>query len=108
MSDPKPTPPTPDRLTALLGFDPTAPHRLSESVFAEVVGEITQERTEETKKRAKTHLLKAIELRDKRVAAERAFRSEIQKFDKELGKVFKQIEGMLSGNATDDTESKDE
>lgn len=85
------------KLTKLLGFDPAKASRLTGVLYAEVVREISKERTDAAKAKAKDLLTKAISLREQAAQAEKKFRSEIQKFDKELAKVINSVQGILDG-----------
>jgi len=95
-----------EKLEGLLGFDPAKRGTLE--LFKEVVQEISKERTDKAKAQdeaarwlnrqaAKEHLTKAISLREGMVKAEKDFNKEKQKFEKELGKVMNQIQGILPG-----------
>lgn len=86
-----------EKLEGLLGFDPTKRGTLTQELFKEVVQEISKERTDKAKAQAKEHLTKAIQLREGMVKAEKDFNKEKQKFEKELGKVMNQIQGILTG-----------
>lgn len=86
------------KLQELLGFDPTKRGTLSANLFSEVVKEIADERHKEAKARAKEHLVKAIQLREQMAKARKDFDAQDKKFEKELGRVLSQIQGILSGN----------
>lgn len=86
-----------NKLEGLLGFDPTKRETLTQELFKEVVQEISKERTDKAKAQAKEHLTKAIQLREGMVKARRDFDREDKKFEKELGKVMNQIQGVLTG-----------
>lgn len=98
------------KLSELLKFDPGKRHPVSTELFAEALKEITEEREESTKKVVKELLSKGMDLRQQMVTAEKQFNTAKRKFDKELGKIIKQVQGMLNGQeATDDADKdKDE
>ena len=84
-------------LITLLGFDPCAPAKLSTSVFAEIVQEVSEDRRQQVRTQAVDVLRKAMELRVQRVKAERAFKGEMTKFDKDLSGLLRKIQEMLDG-----------
>lgn len=96
------------KLQELLGFDPIKKGTLTSELFSEVVKEIQEERLKEAKVRAKEHLVKAIGLREQMEKARRDFANQEKKFEKELGKVLNQIQGILSGKNPDEEKEESE
>lgn len=88
---------TKDALADVLGFKPGSHPSPTAELFAEVAKELNEERTKKAKERAKELLTKAIDLRTQRDNAEKQFRAQVAKFDKELGKLMKQIESLAAG-----------
>ena len=86
-----------ERLTDLLKFDPIKRHPITQEVFADVLKEITEERLKTVRVQAKETLQKAMELRQQMNKAEKDFKGQQQKFEKELGKLLNQVQSMLSG-----------
>jgi DNA replication protein DnaD len=86
-----------ERLQEMLGFDPVGKAGLTQDLFSEVVKEIQEERTKEAKAKAKEYLIKAMQLREQMEKAKRDFDTQYKKFEKELGKVLNQIQGILTG-----------
>ena len=86
-----------EKLTELLGFDPVKRSTLTQDLFKEVVSDISKDRIDKAKAQAKDLLTKALQLRDQKDKCEKDFAKEMKKFDKELGKVMNQIQGLLSG-----------
>lgn len=106
MSDQRKT--SSDKLQEMLGFDAAKKGTLTNDLFGEVVKEIQQERHDEAKKRAKEHLVKAINLREQMEKARKDFEGQAKKFDKELGKVLNQIQGILTGKCPDEEKEENE
>jgi hypothetical protein len=96
-----PTPTTLDRLSDVLGFDPTKRPMLKDGkagkLFQDTLAELTKERDEKAKTQAKEIITKAIGLADEWKKAEKQFMQNKAKFVKELGKLLNQLNGMLSG-----------
>lgn len=89
-----------DRLTALLGFDPTKRPQLGPKggrLFTEALADIVKERDEKAKVQATELFRKAIQLSDERKKARAQFNQADQKFEKELGKVLSQVESLVNG-----------
>jgi hypothetical protein len=106
-----------DKLTELLGFDPVKRPTLGPKggkLFAEALAEITKERDEKAKAQAAELFRKAIALSEERNKSKKAFQQADQKFEKELGKVLNQIQGLVNGvepqpeNGNGDGENKEE
>lgn len=90
-----------EKLTELLGFDPTKRPTVGgkgSKLFAEALAEITKERDEKAKQQAAELFRKAIGLVEERNKARKAFQQADQKFEKELGKVMNQIQGVVNGS----------
>lgn len=84
-------------LNDILGFDATKHPTPTADLFAEVAADLKKERLEKARVQAKELLAKAIELQTQKSALEKKFRAETQKFDKEFGKIMKQIDGLMAG-----------
>ncbi len=98
------------RLESIVGFDAAKPFRLGSEAFAEVLKELTKERADVAKGKAKELLSKALSLRESAAKAEREFLAAKKKFDKELGKLVAGIQSIVDGkpvpNDGDQTESE--
>lgn len=105
MADPT-KPGNSEKLADLLKFDAAKRHPLTNELFGEVVKEITEERVKASKVQAKEALTKAMDLRAQMHKAQKDFSNQQAKFEKELGKILNQVQGMLSGKEAD--EEKDE
>lgn len=106
MSDEKKT--NADKLNEILTFDPAKRTSLTQELFGEVVKEIKEERAKEAKVKAKEQLIKAMQLREQMVKAEKDFNNQKQKMEKELGKVMNQIQGILSGKCPEENSCDEE
>lgn len=84
-------------LNDLLGFDSTKHPTPTSALFTEVATELQKERHDKAKGQAKELLTKAIELQSQQVGLEKKFNAEKQKFEKEFGKLMKQIEALVAG-----------
>lgn len=82
-------------LKDMMGFDATKQENISNELFAEVLDELKEKRTQEAKEKARGLLKKAVELQNKLDQLERDFRGQTQKFEKELGKILNSIKGDL-------------
>lgn len=92
-----PPPNNAEKLNSLLTFDATKRPPLAGEALAKVIEEIKKEKLEIAQKEAKDLLYKAIELQNKKAVAKRAFENQDRKFDKELGRVLKNINNLLEG-----------
>ena len=97
-----------DKLQELLGFDAAKKGTLTSELFGEVVKEIQEERAKKAKEQAKEHLVKAMALREQMEKARKDFEGQAKKFDKELGKVLNQIQGILTGRNPDEEKEEKE
>lgn len=95
-----------EKLQKLLGFDPDKRNNITQDALSEAVKEINEERIKEVKVRAKELLVKAMQLREQKVKLDREYNQQSAKFDKELGKILKQIEGALSGKSAEEIEDE--
>jgi hypothetical protein len=86
-----------ERLTDLLTFDPGRGVPLTGKAFAKVVREIKREKLATAQQQAKDLLVRAMDLQKQKTDAKRVFERQEKKFDKELGKVLKQIDNLLKG-----------
>jgi len=93
-----------ERLQELLGFDAAKKGTLTSELFGEVVKEIQEERQKEAKARAKEHLVKAMQLREQMEKARKDFEGQYKKFEKELGNILNQIQGILTGKPCESQE----
>ena len=97
------------KLTELLGFDPGKKDQITSEAFKEVVAEIQAERQKTIKEKAKTQLVRAMEMRDQKEKTDREYAAQSKKWDKEMGKLLKGIESMLTGKPIEEEgEKKDE
>jgi hypothetical protein len=87
------------RLVELIQFDPAKPASLTQDLLSEVVKDLSDERLKAAKTQAREWIAKAIDLRTQMHKAQREFNSQMAKFEKELGKILNQVEGMLRGRA---------
>ncbi len=94
------------KLKDMLGFDPGKKDQITSEAFKEVVQEIQAERQKAIKEKAKTQLVRAMEMRDQKEKMDREYASASKKWDKEMGKVLKGIESMLTGKPVEDEEEK--
>lgn len=100
-----------DKLTELLGFDPTKRPTLGPkggALFTEALADIVKEREEKAKTQATELFRKAITLSDERKKARAQFNQADAKFEKELGKVLSQIQALVSGNEPPAENEKEE
>lgn len=101
-----------DKLNDVLGFDPTKRFTLTGGkageLFQSTLKEITSEREEKAKADAKQVLISAISLAEEWKKAEKNFYQQKAKFDKELGKLMNQLNGMLNGNAPVEEEKEND
>jgi vacuolar-type H+-ATPase subunit I/STV1 len=95
-----------EKLQKMLGFDPDKKTNITQDALSEAVKEINEERIKEVKARAKELLIKAMQLREQKVKLDREYNQQSGKFDKELGKILKQIEGALSGKSQDEIDEE--
>jgi hypothetical protein len=98
-----------DRLSELLGFDPTKRPTLGPkggTLFTEALADIVKEREEKAKVQATELFRKAIGLSEERNKARRAFSQADAKFEKELGKVLNEINGLVSGREPEPAEAE--
>ena len=77
------------------------PHEQKLDILNEALEEVSRERAEERKGKAKTLIRKAIELQDQMNAARKEFEGKSKKWDKELGKVMNRLENMAQGKPLD-------
>jgi len=96
------------RLTELLGFDPGKKDHITADAFKEVVEEIKAERQKSIKEKAKTQLVRLMEMRDQKEKVDREYASASKKWDKEAGKMLRGIEAMLTGKPVEDENEKKE
>jgi hypothetical protein len=98
------------KLTDLLGFDPGKKDQITSEAFKEVVAEIQAERQKSIKEKAKAQLLRAMEMRDQKQKTDNEYHAASKKWDKEMGKVLRGIEAMLTGKPVeeDKEEKKDD
>jgi hypothetical protein len=95
------------RLSDMLGFDPGKKDQITSEAFKEVVAEIQAERQKAVKEKAKTQLLKAMEIRDQKSKMDKEYANASKKWDKEMGNLLKQIESMLTGKPVEEEEKKE-
>lgn len=95
-----------EKLNSLLGFDAGKKDQITSDAFKEVVAEIQQERQKSIKEKAKAQLLRAIEMRDQKEKTDREYLQLSKKWDKEMGKILRGIEAMLSGKPLEEEEEK--
>jgi hypothetical protein len=95
------------RLSEVLGFDPGKKDQITAEAFKEVIAELQAERQKSVKEKAKVHLLRLMELRDQKSKMDRDYTNASKKWDKETGKMLKQIESMLSGKPVEEEGDKD-
>lgn len=93
-------------LTNVLQFDPTT-EVVNSGVMADALKEITEERNQRIKAKAKEQLLKAMELQDKMKKLKKQYDTEMAKFDKELGKIMRNIKGAMEGKSVEEVEEAD-
>lgn len=96
------------KLTDLLGFDPSKRDQITSDAFKEVVKEIQEERQKNIKEKAKTQLIRAMEMRDQKEKSDREYSNASKKWDKEMGKVLKGIESMLTGKPLEEEKEEKE
>lgn len=95
------------KLQEMLGFDPAKKDNITSEAFKEVVAEIQAERQKVIKEKAKTQLLRAMELRDQKDKADRDYAAASKKWDKEMGKTLRGIEAMLTGKPVDEEKEEE-
>jgi Mn-containing catalase len=93
-------------LREVLKFDPTV-EALNNEIFAEALKEITEERNKKIKAKAKEQLLKAMELNEKMKKLKKQTDDEMKKFDKELGKIMRQIKATMEGKSAEEVEESE-
>ena len=96
-----------DKLNAMLGFDPTKRATLGpvgSDLFKDALSDIVKERQEKAKALATELFRKAITLQEERKKAHRAFQQADHKFEKELGKVLNEIQGLAGGKEPEVTD----
>lgn len=86
-----------DKLTEILGYDPTKNPSPTAAILAEVANELRKEREDKARGRAKELLTKAVELRTQKADLDKKYQQAAQKFDKEFGKLMKQIDALAQG-----------
>ena len=86
-----------ERLEQLAGFDAAKGLPLSDVLFKEVLEEVTANRREEAKEKARGLLKQALEIRETMVKAKRDFHGNQQKFNNTLGKLLNRLESQLRG-----------
>jgi hypothetical protein len=97
------------KLNDLLGFDAGKKDQITSDAFKEVVAEIQAERQKVIKEKAKAQLIRAIEMRDQKEKTDREYAAQSKKWDKEMGKLLRGIESMLTGKPVEeDKEEKKE
>ena len=84
-------------LEEIIGFNPTKRPTPTATLFAEVAADLNKERVEKAKTQAKELITKAIDLTTQRDELEKKFRKEVERFDKELGKLMGQIDQLSQG-----------
>jgi hypothetical protein len=94
------------KLSKMLGFNPDKKSNITQDALTEAVKEINEERIKEVKVKAKDLLIKAMQLREQKVKLDRDYAGQSKKFDKELGKILKQIEGALSGKTAEEIDEE--
>ena len=87
-----------DKLTTILGFDPSKKGKLTQELLKDVQKEFLDKRTEEAKTRARTAITQAIQLQEQMRKSEKEFNQARDKFNKELEKAIKEIENSLDGS----------
>ena len=85
-----------ERLEELLGHNPSK-QLAGNLILQEAMAEIQQARREDAKKKAKELLTKAIDLHQSITKADQEWRSKINKFNKELGKVLGSLDRFANG-----------
>lgn len=93
-------------LTNVLQFDPTT-EVVNSGVMADALKEITEERNQKIKAKAKEQLIKAMDLQTKMKNLKKQFDTEMQKCDKELGKIMRNIKGAMEGKSIEEVEEAD-
>jgi uncharacterized protein YpuA (DUF1002 family) len=86
-----------ERLQGILGFDP-AKNKAGQSVLTDALAEIKKDRDEQNKQKASELIKKAIACVEKMEDAKKQFNAEINKAEKELGKLVSSIEQLGGGN----------
>ena len=77
------------------------PHEKELDILNEALREVSEEKAEERKGKAKDLIRKAIDLQDQMNAARKEFEGKSKKWDKELGKVMNRLENMAQGKPLD-------
>lgn len=77
-------------------------------VMGQAIKEVTDEENLQKVERCKELVKKARALQNEMNAAERQFLGQKKKFDKQLGKLMKQITGMMSGKPVSEDDDDDE
>jgi negative regulator of genetic competence, sporulation and motility len=85
-----------ERLVGLAGDDVLKRPKVTEEIFKEVMSEIRKERSDKAKAKARELIVKALDLQEQMEKAEKEFRSQKAKFEKELGKILNQLENDLN------------
>jgi hypothetical protein len=96
-----------DKLVDMLKFDPGKEPKVPQSAFEEIVADLTKERTEAAKAKAKEILFKAMDIRKKMTTTEREFNKTKAAAEKEMGKLLNQLKSALDGS-TDAPEGGEE
>lgn len=78
------------------------PHREASDVLKKALEEVSKEDAEKKISSAKELIRKAQELQGRMEQAERTFKSEKSKFDKELGKILSRLRNMATGKPLDE------
>lgn len=97
-----------DKLASLLGFDPTKASPGVSDAMSAAMAEIAEENKKKAQGAAKALLTEAIQLSEQMAKADREYRNQKAKFDKNLGKLLRRIEGMASGKPVQEDEEKQE
>jgi hypothetical protein len=96
-----------EKLQELLQFDPAKRHPVSQQLLGDALKEITEEREKAAKAQAKEFLLRAVNLVQEWDKKRKEFQSMERKFEKELGKLMKQINALAAGQEAPDEEGEE-
>lgn len=91
-----------EKLAGILGFDPQG-DVAAVGAISEAVLEIANERKALAKLKAKELIAKAIDMSKKKAEIDKAYKQESIKWDKEMGKLMKEIEGLSNGGSQDES-----
>lgn len=96
-----------EKLNEILGFDPSKSDNITKDAFIDVVKELQIEKMHAVKVKAKELLKKAMELKVNKDKADKEYKKQSDKFEKELGTLLRNISNMTNG-VSNEEESKTE